>query len=73
MSDTKVAHIMELHQVPNCTWVELQINGLPHIFFDHIDGMYSYCKDIDGHVCHFTAWTLVRIVDEPKDSYKNRK
>lgn len=27
--------------------------------FDHIDGMYSFCKDSTGQVVHFAAWTKV--------------
>lgn len=27
--------------------------------FDHIDGMYSFCKDSNGQVVHFAAWTKV--------------
>ena len=27
--------------------------------FDHIDGMYSFCKDNAGQVVHFAAWTKV--------------
>lgn len=27
--------------------------------FDHIDGMYSYCKNSAGQVVHFAAWTKV--------------
>jgi hypothetical protein len=27
--------------------------------FDHIDGMYSYCKDSKGIIHHFAAWTKV--------------
>ena len=27
--------------------------------FDHIDGMYSYCKDSAGQIVHFAAWTKV--------------
>lgn len=29
------------------------------IFFDHIDGMYSYCRDMLGNVIHLTAWLEV--------------
>lgn len=29
------------------------------IYFDHIDGMYSYCKDMLGNVIHLTAWLEV--------------
>ena len=31
-------------------------------WFGHIDGMYSYCKDPEGNVVHFAAWTKVRKV-----------
>ena len=31
-------------------------------WFGHIDGMYSYCKDKDGQLCHFAAWTEVEKV-----------
>jgi hypothetical protein len=34
------------------------------LFFDHIDGMYSYCKDVDGNLVHPAAWTEVVIVSE---------
>jgi hypothetical protein len=27
--------------------------------FDHIDGMYSLCKDSNGAIHHFAAWTKV--------------
>ena len=29
-------------------------------FFDHLDGMYSYCKDDHGTLFHFAAWTKVK-------------
>ena len=29
------------------------------VFFDHIDGMYSYCKDMLGNTIHLTAWMEV--------------
>lgn len=31
-------------------------------WFGHIDGMYSYCKDLEGNLVHFAAWTKVRKV-----------
>ena len=48
-----------LYDVPNKTWVKLK-NGT-RIFFDHIDGMYSYCKTEDDKVIHLAAWTEVEI------------
>ncbi len=29
------------------------------LFFDHIDGMYSYCLDANNEVFHVAAWTEV--------------
>lgn len=29
------------------------------IYFDHIDGMYSYCKDMLGNIIHLVAWMEV--------------
>ena len=29
------------------------------IFFCHLDGMYSYCKDVHGNVVHLPAWQEV--------------
>lgn len=29
------------------------------IFFDRIDGMYSYCKDMLGNTIHLAAWLEV--------------
>ena len=31
-------------------------------WFGHVDGMYSYCKDMAGNVVHFAAWTKVEKV-----------
>lgn len=31
-------------------------------WFGHIDGMYSFCKDPEGKIVHFAAWTKVRKV-----------
>lgn len=71
----------QLHNVPNKTWVKIMPDpeegtkvppsapSLPDgevIFFDHIDGMYSYCKKQDGTVCHLVAWQPVEVVDDPR-------
>lgn len=32
-------------------------------WFGHIDGMYSFCKDSNGKVVHFAAWTEVEVVN----------
>ena len=35
------------------------------VHFHHIDGMYSYCKNMYGDVVHLPAWTEVEYADEP--------
>lgn len=32
------------------------------LFFDHIDGMYSYCKDSEGNIVHLVAWAEVEVL-----------
>ena len=69
---------MELHKVPNRTWVRVIDPdkvpvGAPNpekgerIFFDHIDGMYSLCKRENGEIIHLVAWQEVEILTEETD------
>ena len=65
----------ELHKVPRGTWVRPTREDQPvpvgapepfvgeRIFFDHIDGMYSFCKREDGSIIHLAAWQEVEIDD----------
>lgn len=39
-----------------------------YIHFGHVDGMYSYCLDMEGETVHLAAWTEVEVVDW---SYEN--
>jgi hypothetical protein len=66
---------MQLHKVPRCTWVRvIDPDKVPpaapepvageRIFFDHIDGMYSYCEREDGSIIHLVAWQEVKIDDD---------
>ena len=43
------------------TWVRSLEPDCQNLIFylDHIDGMYSYCTDTEGNVCHFQAWMEV--------------
>jgi hypothetical protein len=34
------------------------------ILYFHTDGMYSYCKDQAGRVCHLKAWAEVEVIGE---------
>lgn len=51
---------MKLYDVPRETYVKT-ITGDVY-FFDHVDGMYSYCKNELNQVVHLAAWTEVEIV-----------
>ena len=66
---------MKLYDVPDRTWVKVVGNAkVPpdapaiedgdRIFLMKIDGMYSYCKDDSGQICHLVAWQEVEIDDE---------
>ena len=63
---------MKLYEAPSKTNVRLLNDiatppGAPElkkgdvIFFDHLDGMYSYCEK-DGNVVHLVGWAEVEIV-----------
>ena len=55
---------MKLYEVPRNTRVlvrDEEGNVVLRVLFDHIDGMYSYCKDDEGKVVHLAAWTEVEI------------
>ncbi len=45
-----------LYSVPNKSYVQV---GDITLFFDHIDGMYSYCMNAANEVVHIAAWTVV--------------
>ena len=56
---------MKLYELPRYTYFTLKDDpDKNELFFDHVDGMYSYCKDKDSNVIHLPAWTEVWIVDE---------
>ena len=64
---------MKLHEVPHGSKVRVigeagmppdssEIKENDILYFDHIDGMYSYCKDSKGNVVHLVAWAEVEIL-----------
>ena len=64
---------MKLHDVPNGSKIRviggihtppasLNINSEDILYFGHLDGMYSYCEDMDGNVVHLVAGAEVEIV-----------
>lgn len=64
---------MKLHDVPPGTKIRVldetktppaspEIEEQDILFFHHIDGMYSYCEDMEGNVVHLIAWADVEII-----------
>ena len=64
---------MKLYNVPNNTEIRvigdvktppasLPIKEYDIIFFTHIDGMYSHCKNSKGETMHLVAWAEVEII-----------
>jgi hypothetical protein len=54
--------IMKLYEVPRNSRIRFADGS--ELNFDHIDGMYSYCTDDEGHVFHISAFAEVEIVQQ---------
>jgi hypothetical protein len=54
---------MKLYDVPRETFIRIldDVNQ-EVIFFDHLDGMYSFCKNAQGEIVHIFAGAEVEIV-----------
>ena len=52
---------MKLYDVPRNTKVKLSDaqGNETTLLFHHVDGMYSYCTDDNGHAVHLAAWADV--------------
>jgi hypothetical protein len=54
---------MKLYELPRESYFTLTNDETKEVFFfKHIDGMYSYCLDMQNEVIHFAAWTEVNQV-----------
>ena len=64
---------MKLYDVPDNSKIKVlddikvppgapPINKGDILLFDHIDGMYSYCKNMNGELVHLVAWADVEII-----------
>lgn len=58
-NDNKIRIIDKNIKVP-ITAPELKTGDI--LWFGHIDGMYSFCKDKNNNLVHLAAWTEVEIV-----------
>ena len=60
---------MKLYEVPRNT--QILAFGQQYMFFN-IDGMFSYCEDMQGNPVHLNASTEVEIVDEKTKKQNSR-
>lgn len=51
----------KLYQLDPKSYFKLE-NDDEVYFFDHLDGMYSYCLDKDNNIIHFACWTPIEEV-----------
>ena len=59
IDDWFVLPVRELYKVKPRSYVMVPDMDDLVLFFDHIDGMYSYCVDMQNNVTHIAAWTKV--------------
>lgn len=55
---------MKLYEVPARTWIK--VAGVK-LFYDHPDGMYSYCLDEGGNVVHVAMNQDVELAEVKED------
>lgn len=61
---------MKLYNVPRNTWVRgIEPDCKDEFLYHHEDGMYSFCHDREGNICHYKAWMEVEIMEEANDKY----
>ena len=74
----------KLYDIPQQTWVRVRNEAATppvhrefedgeKIFFDHLDGMYSFCTDAKGNVVHLYAGAEVDICDSPSNTRRKGK
>lgn len=67
IKDFDILPIRELYKVKPRSYVQIPSN-MEVLFFDHIDGSYSFCLTMAGEVTHVVAWEKVHpLVMKDKD------
>lgn len=54
----KGSSFMKLYNIPNNSYIKIDGDVL---YFVHIDGAYSFCKDMRGNIVHLAAWADVEL------------
>lgn len=55
----KSEEVVKLHDVPRQSLVSCTSAESNPFWFDHLDGMYSFCKTLQNEVFHLAAWADV--------------
>jgi len=63
INDWERGEPVPLYSVPNKTYID--VDGVK-LFFDHLDGMYSYCLDLNNNVYHIAAFEIVIPLVKPE-------
>ena len=56
---------MKLYEISPKSYVRVVGDPDGYYFFDHVDGMYSICLDIENQIHHLSASTEVEILQPP--------
>lgn len=59
IADYEQLPIRELYKARPRSYVMVPSMNNETIFYDHIDGMYSFCLSMANEVIHLAAWTEV--------------
>jgi len=59
IADFDVLPVRELYKARRKSYVQVPSMDDEVLFFDHIDGMYSYCVSLQNEIIHLAAWTEV--------------
>ena len=57
-------HRMKLYEAPRGSKIRVlgDIDEGNVLYFDHLDGMYSYCIDSEGNIVHLSASAEVEVI-----------
>jgi len=58
IKDWEPMDVKPLYDVTPKSYIQLSDGEV--LFFDHLDGMYSFCLDLAGNVIHLAAWSDVQ-------------
>lgn len=67
LKDFERLPVRELYKCRPRSYVEVPEMDNKVLFFDHIDGMYSFCLDAMNNVVHLACWAEVTPLQRKSD------